>query len=161
MRKRSQRRPRPVGRPLLRQDVRDLMMPAYVGLQVIADNSNGMPAEPQALASAYDWIAGCLDVFQAALGLAGQPYEPVAAGVEVLRTVLERKQRTLTLSVTGPELATLQTAVAHCDDRIGTLRSHHILEAVRLVNAHVDALSATQEPTECSPLNAAPRSSST
>lgn len=145
MRKASNRKRRPVGRPLLRQDVRDLMMPAYVGLQVVADQHAGKPTAPEALSQAYDWIAGCLDVFQAALGLAGRDYGPIAIGVSTLQVVLDRKRRTSTLSMTGPELLTLQQAVAHCDDRIGALRSHHILEGVRIVNAHLDAINATPQ----------------
>ncbi len=122
-------RPRPIGRPILRRMHTDIILPVYSALETLRAGT-----DPEALESARHTIAAALDYMLVALGQAGRDIGPITAGLDALRSVLARHERTGTYRATGGELQALRAAVAHADDQLPLLRTDQLTAALVTVD---------------------------
>ncbi|GAA4400415.1 hypothetical protein GCM10023089_00590 [Quisquiliibacterium transsilvanicum] len=123
-------RPRLIGRPVLSRMRNDLILPAYSALETLRAGT-----DPEALESARHTLAALLDYLWVALTRAGRDLEVTEAGLDALRGLIARHDRTGTWRCTGEELQALRTAVVHADQEPPPLRTDQITAALLTVDA--------------------------
>lgn len=128
-RPRKQYRPKPVGRPVLHEMRRDLVLPCYSALSVLQ-----LSDDAEAMESAWHTIAALTDYMWVALRDSGKEHGPMLAGMDALRSMSERHKRLGSYRPTGEELGILRRAVAHADESLGLLRTDELIRGCHVVD---------------------------
>lgn len=133
-------RPRLIGRPVLDRMRNDLILPAYSALETLRAGT-----DPDALESARHTLAALLDYLWVALRGAGRDLAITESGLNALRGLIARHDRTGTWRCTGEELQALRAAVIHADQVLPLLRTDQLTAALVAVNAAMARLVDTQQ----------------
>ncbi|MFE8033832.1 hypothetical protein [Thiohalocapsa marina] len=128
-------RPRPIGRPVLDRMRNDLILPAYSALETLRTGT-----DPDALESARHTLAALLDYLWVALTRSGRDVATTEAGLEALRGLIARHQRTGAWRCTGSELAALRASVIEADQVLPLLRTDQLTAAMVAVLAAMDRM---------------------
>jgi hypothetical protein len=123
-------RPRPIGRPVLDRMRNDLILPAYSALETLRSGT-----DYEALESARHTLAALLDYLWVALRGARRDLAVTESGLDALRGLIARHERTGAWRCTGEELQALRAAVVHADQVLPLLRTDQLARALVVVNA--------------------------
>ena len=119
---RKQYRPKPVGRPVMEQIRRDLILPCRMCIETLRASDDA-----EALDSARHTIAACLNSFYVAAE--GRDRQAAADGLDALRGLIARHERTGLYRCTGPELNALKCAVNWADETLPYLTTAQLAAA--------------------------------
>lgn len=121
---RKRYRPRPVGRPILRQIRTDLMLPMHLAVQRISkspDREEQRQAWHDLMVLTETWRLACAD--------RKDVVKVIDAGRVVLHSIWQRRDRSWL--PTGEQLQVLRLVVSVCDDVLPYLRTDQIAAGLR------------------------------
>lgn len=115
-------RPKPVGRPVMEQIRRDLILPRRMCIETLRTSD-----DTEALDSARHTITACLNAFYVAAE--GRDRQKAIEGLDAMRSLIARCERTGTYRCTGPELNALRSAVNWADETLPYLNTAQLTAA--------------------------------
>ncbi len=124
---RKPHRPKGVGRPVMEGLRAKLIQPSYIALSVLQ-----FADDVEALESARHTLAALLDYMY--LATEGRDRSACEVGLDALRAVIDRHERTGVWRCNGQNLAALRAAVAWSDATLPTLRTDKLMHA--MVDVH-------------------------
>lgn len=120
-------KPKPVGRPVMRQMRDELILPAYSALTALqrSNDADALESARHTLAALYNYVGISVD---------GARRQVIVIGLDAIKAMDARHERTGKYRPTGGEMLALREAVAVCDWALPTLRTDELVDSIAAVN---------------------------